>query len=54
MEPEELEGESCTAGGFSEGSSSLDPRYLHFPLDGAGRRRSVFLAEQLDFEHQAA
>lgn len=52
LEQEELAGESTTAG-LTLGSPGLEQRFLSFPIDGAGRRRSVFLAEQLDFEHQA-
>ena len=39
--------------GSEEESPGLDGRFLDFPVDTNGRRRSVFLAEQLEYEHQA-
>lgn len=35
-----------------ENSPGLNGRYLDFSVDNSGRRRSVFLAEQLEYEHQ--
>jgi len=44
---------SITASGSAQLSKNPDNDFLEFTSVNSGRRRSVFLAEELDFEHQA-